>query len=384
MTFRWPFSTLRRVGTSTIGDRYRVARRLGSGGMARVYLCWDDRLSMWCAIKVMEPKAVSDPVQRARFVQEAKTLARLGHPHLVRLFDLAEDVESPFMVMEYCEGGTVAARLTRGAMDPAQAALLTADVCSALQAAHDAGVVHRDIKPQNLLLDGDGTIKVGDFGVARVEQELRLTMSNMALGTLAYMAPEQQRDAAKVDHRADIYSAGASMWAMITARRPVPLMTGDRQRALEAIPDGPLRTILDRATAPSRRDRYLTARSLEAALRDAAHAMGGVAPGAPPLIDHPQPPPDEPPTNPLADLRRGELDGTTRPWDGAQLVPGVLRAVISQDGSPARAVPEPDPVVPRRAGRGVTVLTLFLVTLCAGGCAGFGVLSGIGSFLYWG
>ena len=249
-----------------------------------------------------------------------------------------------------------------------------ADVCSALQGAHDAGVVHRDIKPQNLLLDADGMIKVADFGVARVEQELRLTMSNMALGTLAYMAPEQHRDARKVDHRADIYSAGATLWTMITARRPLPLMTGDRVHALEMVPDG-LRAVIGRATDPDRRNRYTTARSFEAALRDAAAAMGPSA-DAPLLVDDLRPTPSHPPEAPPSDLKKGELAGTSRPWDGAALVPGVLRAVISTEGGPARAVREPEPVSASRRGSTV-ILALVLVAICGGGCGGVGLMAGL-------
>ena len=221
--------------TGTIGDRYRIARRLGAGGMARVYLCWDERLQLWCAIKVMTSEAVTDPVLRARFVQEARTLARLGHRNLVRLFELVDHVEYPYMVMEYLRGGTVAARLSRRDLHLHQAVVLAAETCSALHAAHEAGVIHRDIKPQNLLLDFDGTLKVSDFGVARVELEMRLTLTNMSLGTIAYMPPEQQRDASKVDHRADIYAAGATLYALVTQRRPTSLLTADRDRALEVL-----------------------------------------------------------------------------------------------------------------------------------------------------
>jgi serine/threonine protein kinase len=169
----------------TIGDRYRLARRLGQGGMSRVYLCWDERLHLWCSIKVMSAEVVDDAVLRARFVQEARTLARLGHENLVRLYELVDHVACPYMVMEYVEGGTLAERMARGPLHLHHAIALVAQTCSALHAAHQAGVIHRDIKPQNLLLAADGTLKVGDFGVARVQQEMRLTMSNMSLGTLA-------------------------------------------------------------------------------------------------------------------------------------------------------------------------------------------------------
>lgn len=299
----------------TIGDRYRIARRLGTGGMSRVYLCWDERLHLWCAIKVMNAEAVGESILRARFVQEARTLARLGHPHLVRLYDLVDHVESPFMVMEYLEGGTVASRLARGEIALHHAVRLAAETCAALAAAHSLGVIHRDVKPQNLLLTADGTLKVSDFGVARVEQEMRLTLSNMSLGTLAYMPPEQQRDASKVDHRADIYAAGATLYALVTGRRPTSLVTAERARAITALPPE-IRHIVDRATAPERDERYVDAVSMEEALQ---FALKQIPPSsALPLIDRVEPPPEAPPAEGEAiDVDPSEIIGTERTWSGA-------------------------------------------------------------------
>lgn len=370
-----------------IADRYRVARRLGVGGMARVYLCHDDRLDLWCAIKVMSADTVRDPVQRARFVQEARTLARLQHPHLVRLYDLVHAVECPYMVMEYLEGGTVANRLTRGVLHPALAARLVADVANALQAAHDAGVVHRDIKPQNLLLDGEGAVKVSDFGVARVEQEqLRLTQSNVSLGTLAYMPPEQQRDASKVDLRADVYAAAATLYTLLTGRRPTQLCTADRDRALRLIEE-PLRGIVDRGTRPQRRDRYDSARALEQALRQALPTLPDPI-GADPVADRRQPPPTLPPEPGWAGLLEGELDGTARPWQGpaiGSLPPEPVRQDTIDTGAETEEDEAPGPsaetasLPPRR--RWWFPLLLAAITLgCAGACTGLGLASSLGAW----
>jgi tRNA A-37 threonylcarbamoyl transferase component Bud32 len=257
------------VQTVYVGDRYQICRRIGDGGMARVYLAWDTRLRLWCALKVMTPQAVEDEVLRTRFVHEGRALARLSHPNLVRFFDLVDDVQTPYMAMEYLEGGTVAGRLAMGPLPERQAAEVAADAASALQAAHDAGIVHRDIKPHNLLLDRHGVVKVSDFGVARVDRERRLTMVNMSLGTLAYMAPEQQRDAATVDHRVDVYALGATLWAMITGRRPTTLVSADRDRSLRLL-SPLLEPIVRTATDGDRDRRYSTARELELALRDAS------------------------------------------------------------------------------------------------------------------
>jgi eukaryotic-like serine/threonine-protein kinase len=313
------------LGGTTIGERYRISRRLGAGGMARVYLCWDERLALWCAIKVMTSKAVADPIQRARFVQEARTLARLGHPHLVRLFELRDDVVCPYMVMEYMEGGTLGSRLTRGALHPHHAVRMAADVCTALQAAHDAGVVHRDIKPQNLLLDGQGNVKVSDFGVARVEQDLRLTLSNMSLGTLAYMPPEQQKDASKVDFRADIYSVGATLFTLITGRRPTQLVTAERDKVLPMLPVE-VRAVVRRATEPSRRDRYDSARALEQALREVLVLLPSPV-GADPIVDKAQPPPPTPPRDGDITLDPGELDGIDQPYAAPATAPSGGRPI---------------------------------------------------------
>ncbi|MEQ1502446.1 MAG: protein kinase [Myxococcota bacterium] len=385
---------------AAIGGRYRIARRLGAGGMARVYLCWDERLHLWCAIKVMTDDAVLESMMRARFVQEARTLARLGHANLVRLFDLVDHVESPYMVMEYVEGGTVAARLARGPLHLHQAMVLGAELCSALEAAHAAGVVHRDVKPQNLLLDAAGQLKVSDFGVARVEQELRLTVSNMSLGTLAYMPPEQQRDASKVDHRADIYAAGATLYALVTQRRPTSLLTADRDRALEVLP-AEVRPIVRRATEPGRRDRYESAQVMEDALREAIDRVP-MPPGLPPIADRAEPPPASPPRDDIA-LEPGELDGTERPYrpstldrGGARTPPPItlrppfqLAFSAIDPSSDAGPPPAAEPVRARRPGRSGSVwlglAVLLLGIACGGACAGVGVLAagGLGTALVW-
>lgn len=380
--------------TGTIGDRYRIARRLGAGGMARVYLCWDERLQLWCAIKVMTGDAVTDPVLRARFVQEARTLARLGHRNLVRLFELVDHVEYPYMVMEYLRGGSVAARLARKDLHLHQAVVMAAETCSALQAAHEAGVIHRDIKPQNLLLDADGTLKVSDFGVARVELELRLTMSNMSLGTIAYMPPEQQRDAATVDHRADIYAAGATLYALVTGRRPTALLTGDRERAIGLLP-AEVRPVVRRSTEVHRRDRYESALLMEAALRELL-ARIPLPSGIDPVVDQPESTPTHPPEDGELVLEAGEIEGTERPWAGAAVslsrTPPSLelrsrrssfRAIDpSADSTPSATVVLP-PAGGGRLSMALLVGMVLTAAVCAGGVVGFGTLGALGMFLSW-
>ncbi len=381
--------------TVVVGDRYQICRRIGDGGMARVYLAWDTRLRLWCALKVMTPKAVQDEVLRARFVHEGRALARLSHPHLVRFFDLVDDVETPFMAMEFLEGGTVARRLVDGPIPERKAARIAADVASALQVAHDAGIVHRDIKPHNLLLDRAGLVKVSDFGVARVDRERRLTRTNMSLGTLAYMPPEQQRDAAHVDHRVDVFAIGATLWAMVTGRRPTTLLTADRDRALAAL-SPVLGPVVRTATDPEPDRRYTTARELEAALRDAEARLPPVPPDAPPLVADLTLVPSTPPVVAELEVQPDEFTGTLRPWRGraatpspapnAVPLPSTVRTVGLDEVTTRRLlaaelpVPNPPEVPPigasssrvSRLGRAATATALLALgaLLCVGACAG--------------
>jgi eukaryotic-like serine/threonine-protein kinase len=368
-----------------IGQRYAIARRLGEGGMSRVYLCWDERLLRWCAVKVMSADAVGEPILRARFVQEARTLARIEHPNLVRLFDLVDTVACPYMVMEYVEGGTVAARLDRGRVHLHHALAIVADTAAALHAAHEAGVIHRDVKPQNLLLDPQGSVKVGDFGVARVQQSSRLTQSNMSLGTLAYMPPEQHRDASKVDFRADIYGAGATLFAISTGRRPTSLYTDDRETALALVP-AEVRPIVRRATELVHTHRYESVRVMEEALREVLGRVPLPA-DAPPLVDQLDPPPDRPPTGADVVLEPGELDGTDRAWSSSQATVVLEQGFRSIDPS-RNSVPPTTRLMslPPRAswlGRALGAgVVLAIGVACGGGCMG-SVLALFGATLPW-
>lgn len=355
------------VSDATIGRHLRVTRRLGVGGMASVYLCWDLQHGRWCAVKVISDEMAEVPAHRARFVQEARAMASLRHTHILELFSLADDVESPFLVMEHAAGGNVYDRLqAQGPLRPGEAVYLMADVCAALQSAHDLGIVHRDIKPPNLLLTADGRVRVGDFGVARFEQELRLTRNNMTVGTLAYMAPEQAHDPRRVDPRSDVYSAGACLFALLTARRPVELLGLKRQAALSQLPDG-LRQVVAQATALEARRRTASAADLETQLRRLAAQL----PDAAPLQLSPARLP-EPPPEPEVELSPGELLGTQRPWSGDVLIPGVLRAAITPTAGGLPRVASP----PARRRLRWLALTGLLLAGCAGGCAGLATAAG--------
>jgi eukaryotic-like serine/threonine-protein kinase len=205
---------------SLAGGRYRGERRLGSGGMATVFLARDTELDRPVALKVLAEHLADDTDFRARFVREARLAAALGHPNVVTVFDAGFDGGRPFIVMEYVEGETVADLLRRtGPLAPERAAGFALQACAGLAHAHAAGLVHRDVKPQNLLLRHDGVLKVADFGIARAAESTRVTQLGTVLGTAAYLAPEQAAGG-EVTAAADVYSLGAVLYELLTGRPP--------------------------------------------------------------------------------------------------------------------------------------------------------------------
>ncbi|HET7566804.1 MAG TPA: serine/threonine-protein kinase [Gaiellaceae bacterium] len=203
-----------------VAGRYEVRRPLGHGAMATVDLAHDEELDRPVALKRLADNLARDDERRHRFVREARLAARLSHPNVVRVYDVGEDDGRPFIAMEYVEGETLADLVARrGALPPAEAAELGIQACHALAAAHAAGLVHRDVKPQNLLLRHDGTLKLGDFGIAVGLEGTRLTEAGTVLGTAAYLAPEQARGD-DVTAAADVYGLGAVLYELLTGRPP--------------------------------------------------------------------------------------------------------------------------------------------------------------------
>ena len=192
-----------------IGQRYETLREIGTGGTAVVFEAMDHVLGRRCAVKVLVEVSGSDAEGRSRRLrQEAAALATLEHPRVVRVYDLGEHEGRPFLAMEYVPGGTLAEKLlAEGAFRPSEANHRMVEVLDALQAAHDAGIVHRDVKPQNVLLREDGTAALADFGIARNAGGAH-TRTGVALGSLDYMAPEQRLDAHKAGPAADVYGVG--------------------------------------------------------------------------------------------------------------------------------------------------------------------------------
>lgn len=204
-----------------LDGRYAIEARLARGGMASVYLATDIRLERRVAVKVMHAALAEDPEFVARFNREARAAARLSHPAVVSVYDQGTDDGHVFLVMEYVAGSTLREVLRdRGKLTPAEAVAVMDYVLAALGAAHTAGLVHRDVKPENVLITPDGRVKVADFGLARAIAGTTLTGDDgMLLGTASYVSPEQVRDGA-ADARSDVYSAGILMFELLTGTVP--------------------------------------------------------------------------------------------------------------------------------------------------------------------
>jgi len=234
--------------------RYRVIDRIGKGAMGVVYGAMDEHLGRRVAVKLMLADFEEEPELRERFYREARITGQLAHRNIVTLFDLGEDKGRPFIVMELLDGvpladylGTAAASSIDVKMD------LMMQLCDGLQNAHEAGVVHRDVKPSNIFVLKDGTLKVLDFGVARLAAS-SLTASGMLLGTPEYMAPEQARGQ-KMDGRSDVFSAGGVCYFMLTGRPPFG--SRDLRKVLQAIINDPPAPLSD-DVAPEALHRILT------------------------------------------------------------------------------------------------------------------------------
>ncbi|MBX2801963.1 MAG: serine/threonine protein kinase [Myxococcales bacterium] len=285
--------------------RYVLMDRLGKGGMAGVFAAWDTQLDEWRAIKVLFPKHAGDRSLRSRFETEARTMRQLNHPNLVRVFDVGEAEHHPYMVMELVDAGSLHLWIkSYGPMPPRMAVEAVLQLCQALQTVHDADVVHRDVKPRNLLINWDGALKLTDFGIARVEPSEE-TSTGLALGTMGYMSPEQLHDAKTVDHRSDLYALGATLWAILTARKARDLFRlDDKPELMEGVPPA-LRPVLRHCLAYERQDRYQSAEDIRAVLE-------GVLPGLPP----------DPATTPPLPLPSGGVDLT------GSADPAVFREIL--------------------------------------------------------
>jgi serine/threonine protein kinase len=201
-------------------SRYTVERTLGRGGMATVELARDEQLGRRVAVKRLFASLADDELFQTRFFREARMAAGLSHPNVVGVYDVGEEDGLPYIVMEYVDGDTLAELMARTSpMEPDRAVDLLLQICAGLEHAHAAGLVHRDIKPQNLLVRNDGVAKIADFGIARTLQATQLTQAGTVLGTAAYLAPEQAAGE-RATAAADIYSLGAVAYELLSGRPP--------------------------------------------------------------------------------------------------------------------------------------------------------------------
>jgi tRNA A-37 threonylcarbamoyl transferase component Bud32 len=267
------------IGT-LLNERFRLDEKIGSGGMSTVYRAFDPMLERWVAIKLMHRDISDDPDQLERFRREARAVARLSHPHVVTVIDFGEDDGTPYIVLEYVEGETLKERIRRlDRLPVAEAVAYAIEVGRALTCAHSAHLVHRDVKPQNVLIDMEGRAKVTDFGIARSLEVDGLTATGRVLGTTDYVSPEQAlgRD---VGEQSDVYSLGIVLFEMLTGQVP---FRADSQVAVamkhvkDPLPDvqqirpevsAALAAVVERATAKELRNRYATAEDMVADLED--------------------------------------------------------------------------------------------------------------------
>ena len=283
---------VRAVVAGALGDRYELRGEVGRGGMATVYRATDRKLGRSVAVKVLDPH-LTPLLGSGRFLREIAIAAALQHPNIVPLYESGGEGQFLYYTMPFVEGETLRARLERESQLPVEEALgITEDVAAALGCAHEQGVVHRDIKPENILLSG-GRALVTDFGIARAISaagEDRLTSAGIAIGTPAYMSPEQAGGQAQVDGRSDIYSLGCVLYEMLSGEPPFTGRTAqavlsrqmqERPRSLQVVrPALPLafQDVVEKMLAKVPADRYATAAALVEALEHAKRAPEGRAP----------------------------------------------------------------------------------------------------------
>jgi eukaryotic-like serine/threonine-protein kinase len=341
------------MSVETIADgRYRVERVLGVGAMAKVLLAHDAELGREVAVKLLDEGLAADPSFRARFAREARVAAGLSHPNVVTVFDVGEADGRPFIVMELVPGRTLEERLRRdGALSANDVLGIARQVCAGLEHAHANGLVHRDLKPGNLIERDDGTVKIADFGIARAVEGTELTEAGTVVGTAAYLAPEQA-EAGTVTPATDLFALGAVLYELLTGRQPWKIdslaeLAARREAPPPKLPaDTPpgLRAAIERCLLPDPDDRPASAaevvRLLDARDEDATVVIPRAAP------------------------RRRRRRGSRTPL--LAVVAGVLLLALAALGlglglrddpkppaAPARVQPIPDGATPSEDARGL-------------------------------
>jgi serine/threonine-protein kinase len=315
--------------------RYRIERELGRGGMATVYLAQDEELERPVAVKVLARHLADDDDFRARFQREARLAGRLSHPNVVGVYDAGDT----YIVMEYVPGTSLA---EAGRLPPARVVSLGVQACAGLQHAHDAGFVHRDVKPANLLVRDDGVLKIADFGIARAAESTRHTQIGTLLGTAAYLAPEQiSGDDATA--ASDVYSLGAVLYELLTGRPPYAFFSLGELAAKQA--DGVIEPVADLApdVPPEVEAAVMHALARDPRFRPASAAE---------LAQELGPEREEQPTRPLPRRRAPSAGRSGAVWLVAAIVVAAIAVALGLaklgggDGSPPPPPPRVTPPAP--------------------------------------
>jgi eukaryotic-like serine/threonine-protein kinase len=310
---------LERLSSTVLSGRYRLESKLGSGGMSTVYLALDEVLDRPVAVKLLHREISEEADQLERFRREARAAARLSHPNLVGVIDAGEDDGRPYIVFEYIDGHTLKRQIQdQGPLPVDEAVAYAIEIGRGLTAAHARKLVHRDVKPQNVLIDPDGRAKVTDFGIARSLEQKGMTATGRVLGTTDYVSPEQAMGE-DVDERSDVYSLGVVLYEMLTGDVPFQAETQvgvAMKHVNEPMPDvrakrpevsAVVASVVDRSTTKDPRDRYNTVaemvRDLEQTLEVEAARRGGTSGEATSVLD----------SVPKA---RRRLGSRRRPWLG--------------------------------------------------------------------
>lgn len=265
--------------------RYKIKSELGRGGMATVYRALDPSSNREVAIKVLPREMMHNLLTRSRFKRELKLIATLEHPAIVPVYDVGDDDSQPYFVMRYMSGGSLTEMIKKEKFSLQDAALIIERLAAALDHAHARKIIHRDIKPDNVLFDGSHNPYLSDFGVAKLTESAISATGEEVIGTPAYISPEQARGEA-VDHRADIYGLGAILYEMLTGNRPfsgetvigiaLQHVNEPVPNILKERPDLPpeVDAIIKKALAKDKTQRYNTALDLARALNHAAFEIG--------------------------------------------------------------------------------------------------------------
>jgi serine/threonine protein kinase len=308
----------------TIG-RYEIREELGRGGMGTVYLAYDSSLDREVAVKVLPSYFAEDPDFSARFTREARALAGLDHQAIVAVYDFGQHGSWPYFVMRYMLGGSLKERMSRGPMDLEEVGQVIDRIAGALDKAHENGIIHRDVKPANILFDEEGEAYLSDFGLVKLAQKSdSFTRTGQTLGTPVYMSPEQADNLPDVDGRSDIYSLGVVLYEMLTGQAPythdsvtrllMMHLTAPIPKLADARPGLPasLQDVIDRALAKDRADRYATAGEMSSALQQATRAAVLLPPATEPS------PTTKPPTGATIEPATQQPDATPQPLTPAE------------------------------------------------------------------